>query len=158
LEWEKRCSHLEHVLQAEVLRRHRADFKELVIAETQGCGKSSLLENLTGLSVPTAFSVTARFAIEIILINDIAFQIEARIIRHPNAPAEHTLDIEKIERFKRSNIYNSIMTQAQFEYLICEVLFDKHYQDFNKANPIHRRQTYLEFQAQNSQVIQSPMR
>jgi recombinational DNA repair ATPase RecF len=118
-----------------------------VIAGTQSCGKSSLLENLTGLSVPTTFGVTTRFAIEIILINDAAFQIEARIVRHPNAPAEHTLDIEKIERFKRSNIYNNMMTQAQFEDLICEVLFDWHYQDFKKANPIHRRQTYLEFQA-----------
>jgi recombinational DNA repair ATPase RecF len=124
-----------------------------VIAGTQSCGKSSLLENLTGLSVPTTFGVTTRFAIEIILINDAAFQIEARIVRHPNAPAEHTLDVEKIERFKRSNIYNNMMTQAQFEDLICEVHFDWHYQDFKKANPTHRRQTYLDFQAQNSQVI-----
>lgn len=49
---------------------HTAKPIPLVIAGAYSCGKSSLLENLTGLPVPITSGIGTRFPIEITLIED----------------------------------------------------------------------------------------
>jgi hypothetical protein len=98
-----------------------ADTVKLVIAGTQNCGKSSLLENLTGLPVPITHGIATRFPIEIILIEDAKFQMKASIVLDPNAPVLSLRDTERIQKFNLGKVYNSLITQAQFEELLREV-------------------------------------
>ena len=97
------------------------DRLQLVIAGTQSCGKSSLLENLTGLPVPIATGIGTRFPIEITLMEDKKFQIKPNIVLDPKAPKMSATDLEKIMKFNLAQIYNEPMTQAQFENLLREV-------------------------------------
>lgn len=93
-----------------------------MIAGAQSCGKSSLLENLTGLPVPITTGIGTRFPIEITLIEDEKkFQIKPSIILDPKAAALSSADMERMQKFNLSQVFNEPMTQIQFEEVLCEV-------------------------------------
>ncbi len=97
-------------------------FSQLVIAGAQSCGKSSLLENLTGLPVPITTGIGTRFPIEITLIeDDKKFQIKPSIVLDPKAPALSPMDMQRMQRFNLGQVYNEPMTQVQFEEILREV-------------------------------------
>jgi len=91
---------------------------QLVIAGAQSSGKSSLLENLTGLPVPITKGMGTRFPIEINLIEDPEkFQITSSII--PSRKDGRHLSDADVTRMHR--LYNQPMTQVEFEDLLREV-------------------------------------
>jgi energy-coupling factor transporter ATP-binding protein EcfA2 len=95
---------------------------QLVIAGAQSCGKSSLLENLTGLPVPITTGIGTRFPIEITLIEDPEkSQTKPSIILDPKARNLSTLDKEKVQKFNLGQVYHDPMTQKEFESLLREV-------------------------------------
>jgi hypothetical protein len=97
---------------------------QLVIAGAQSCGKSSLLENLTGLPVPITSGIGTRFPIEITLIEDAKkFQIKPSIILDPKAHNLSLMDKEKVQKFNLGRVYNEPMVQSEFEDLLRDVSF-----------------------------------
>lgn len=97
------------------------ELPRLVIAGAQSCGKSSLLENLTGLPVPITTGIGTRFPIEITLIEDEKkFQIKPSIILDPKGSSLSALDMERMQRFNLGQVYNEPMTQIQFEEILRE--------------------------------------
>jgi len=88
-----------------------------VIAGARSSGKSSLLENLTGLPVPITKGMGTRFPIEINLIEDPEnFQITSSIVSNPKDGQLPDLDVTRMHK-----LYNKPMTQAEFEDLLREV-------------------------------------
>jgi len=103
-------------------RKYTLTQMKLVIAGTQSCGKSSLLENLTGLPVPITAGIGTRFPIEITLIEDpTKFQIKPSIVLDPKAPRLSSKDMENMQKFNLGKVYHAPMTQEQFEDVLREV-------------------------------------
>ncbi|RDW83036.1 hypothetical protein BP5796_04527 [Coleophoma crateriformis] len=95
------------------------ELPRIVIAGAQSCGKSSLLENLTGLPVPITTGIGTRFPIEITLIEDIKkFQIRPSIVLDPKSQALSSMQKDKIQKFNLGQVYNEPMTQAEFKALL----------------------------------------
>ena len=92
---------------------------QLVIAGSQSCGKSSLLENLTGLPVPITTGIGTRFPIEINLIEDKEFKITSSI--YSSGILNDTLTPANRENMSR--FFNAPMTQVQFEDLLRDVRY-----------------------------------
>ena len=88
-----------------------------MVAGAQSSGKSSLLENLTGLPVPVTKGMGTRFPIEINLIEDPdTFQITSSII-----PSQRDGQLSDVNITRMQRLYNKPMTQAEFEALLREV-------------------------------------
>lgn len=92
--------------------------KQLVITGAQSSGKSSLLENLTGLPVPITPGIGTRFPIEITLIEAQTYTIKATIVRDLLASRTSRAE-KKIDEFIRT--YDKTLTVAEFESLLREV-------------------------------------
>jgi len=90
-----------------------------VIAGAQSSGKSSLLENLTGLPVPITPGIGTRFPIEITLIEDPVYRIKANIVPDQNPRNDSKFDLKKLKAFSKT--YNQELTVKQFEDLLREV-------------------------------------
>jgi hypothetical protein len=71
--------------------------------------------------VPITHGIATRFPIEIILIEDAKFQMKASIVLDPKVPALSSRDTERIQQFNLGKMYNSLITQVQFEELLREV-------------------------------------
>jgi Dynamin family len=90
---------------------------QLVIAGARSSGKSSLLENLTGLPVPITKGMGTRFPIEINLIEDPdKFQITSSII-----PSRRDGQLSDVNMTRIHKLYDKPMTQVEFEDLLREV-------------------------------------
>jgi len=87
---------------------------QLVIAGAQSSGKSSLLENLTGLPVPITKGMGTRFPIEINLIEDPdKFQITSSIVPSRSNGRLTNVDVEIMRK-----LYTKPMTQVEFKDLL----------------------------------------
>ncbi|KAF4629379.1 hypothetical protein G7Y89_g8768 [Cudoniella acicularis] len=93
----------------------------LVIAGMQNSGKSSLLENLTGLPVPITTGIATRFPIKINLIEDLSkFQIKSSIISGYKDEPLLPSDIAKMHK-----IYDEPMTEASSVFGVPPPLFSR---------------------------------
>lgn len=107
--------------------RYLSENLQLVIAGAQSCGKSSLLENLTGLPVPITTGIGTRFPIEITLIEDPKrTQTKPSIILDPKARNLSAMDKEKVQKFNLGQVYHDPMTQTEFENLLRQVSRKRH--------------------------------
>ena len=92
---------------------------KLVIAGNQSTGKSSLLENLTGLPVPTNTGIGTRFPIDINLIESPVYEVKATIVLDLTAARAGSVESHRITDFSR--VYNTPLTVSQFENLLSDV-------------------------------------
>lgn len=90
-----------------------------MIAGAQSSGKSSLLENLTGLPVPITPGIGTRFPVEIVLIEDPVYSVKATIIQDVQARRGRATELKKIQDFIRK--YDKELTVTEFEELLREV-------------------------------------
>ncbi|KAH6674795.1 P-loop containing nucleoside triphosphate hydrolase protein [Halenospora varia] len=92
------------------------ELPRLVIAGMQNSGKSSLLENLTGLPVPITTGIATRFPIEINLIQDLeGFRITSSVIS-----GYRDMPLSEKDKDRIHKIYDKPMTEAEFEDLLRE--------------------------------------
>jgi GTPase SAR1 family protein len=91
---------------------------QLVLAGERSSGKSSLLENLTGLPVPIATGQGTRFPIEFKMIKDInKYEIRSKII--PNGMFTN-LNPKKLQEFNNKELTLPMMS-IDFVELLREV-------------------------------------
>lgn len=92
---------------------------QLVLAGERSSGKSSLLENLTGLPVPIGKGQGTRFPIEFKMIKDVRkYEIRSRII--PNGMFTN-LDPKKLQEFNDKKELTLPMMSIDFVELLREV-------------------------------------
>ena len=92
---------------------------KLILAGERSSGKSSLLENLTGLPLPLSMGQGTRFPIEFKMIKDIdKYEIKSRII--PNGMFTN-LDSKKLQEFNGKQGLTQSMTKLEFMELLHEV-------------------------------------
>ncbi|KAH7187240.1 dynamin family protein [Fusarium oxysporum] len=90
---------------------------QLVAVGDQSSGKSSLLENLTGIPFPRGQELCTRYATQITHRRDAISRITISIIPGPTAPAEHK---EKLERFTKE-VHSTEQLNAEFPDILNEV-------------------------------------
>ncbi|KAG7403637.1 Interferon-induced GTP-binding protein Mx1 [Fusarium oxysporum f. sp. rapae] len=90
---------------------------QLVAVGDQSSGKSSLLENLTGIPFPRGQELCTRYATQITHRRDVISRITIGIIPGPTAPAEHK---EKLESFTKE-VHSTEQLNAEFPDILNEV-------------------------------------
>jgi GTPase SAR1 family protein len=90
---------------------------QLVAVGDQSSGKSSLLENLTGIPFPRGQELCTRYATQITHRRDVISRITIGIIPGPTAPAEHK---EKLQSFTKE-VYTTDQLHAEFPDILNEV-------------------------------------
>ncbi|EKD17395.1 uncharacterized protein L3040_008434 [Drepanopeziza brunnea f. sp. 'multigermtubi'] len=102
-----------------------ADLKmpRFVLAGDAGCGKLSLLENLTGLPMPIATAYGTRFPIEITLLQHPRIRTRCRLSEKEGCILEDNADFKE---FGTRHDYDGPMTRFQFENMLREAskIFD----------------------------------
>ncbi|CVL13641.1 related to RBTMx2 protein [Fusarium proliferatum] len=90
---------------------------QLVAVGDQSSGKSSLLENLTGVPFPRGQELCTRYATQITQRRDIVFRITISIIPGPSAAAEHK---EELESFTKE-VHSTEELNVKFPDILNEV-------------------------------------
>ncbi|RYC78470.1 hypothetical protein BFJ63_vAg18657 [Fusarium oxysporum f. sp. narcissi] len=90
---------------------------QLVAVGDQSSGKSSLLENLTGIPFPRGQELCIRYATQITHRRDVISRITIGIIPGPTAPAEHK---EKLESFTKE-VHSTEQLNAEFPDILNKV-------------------------------------
>ncbi|EXM16538.1 Dynamin [Fusarium oxysporum f. sp. vasinfectum] len=90
---------------------------QLVAVGDQSSGKSSLLENLTGVPFPRGQELCTRYATQITHRRDIVSHITISIIPGPNTPVEHK---GKLESFTKE-VHSTEQLNAEFPDILNEV-------------------------------------
>jgi hypothetical protein len=92
------------------------------LAGPKQCGKSSIIESITGYSVQYGSELKTQFLIEFVLIDDPKMgYIKATIILDPNCSNLSPEALEKVQRFNIDHARSPVMMQGDFRRVLDEV-------------------------------------
>ncbi|KAE9378335.1 hypothetical protein N431DRAFT_176199 [Stipitochalara longipes BDJ] len=97
------------------------DLPQIVLAGPKQCGKSSIIERITGYPVQYGSELKTQFLIEFTLIDDPKMaHIKATIILDPNSSNLSPKALEKVRRFNIDRARSPTMTKGEFKRLLDE--------------------------------------